>query len=146
MLSRKDVLVLNFVANMDQLAEIEASVPAVLAATEFNPGQRYAEFDPDLDTVTAYGLGALIANKMTTKTDLLAMLLILLKKFWFIPMMMIDWLFKRIGLNRKDTANEETSTPATPMATPTKTKVKEPVQTPTQTIMDLNKPNDTNKH
>ena len=41
-LGRKGVLVLNFVANMDQLAEIEASVPAVLAATEFNPGQRYA--------------------------------------------------------------------------------------------------------
>ncbi len=88
-LGRKGVLVLNFVANMDQLAEIEASVPAVLAATEFNPGQRYAEFDPDLDTVAAYGLGALVAGKVAAKTGLLALLLVLLKKFWFIPVILV---------------------------------------------------------
>jgi uncharacterized membrane-anchored protein len=144
-LGRKGVLVLNFVANMDQLAEIEANVPAVLAATEFNPGQRYAEFDPDLDTVAAYGLGALVAGKVAAKTGLLAMLLVLLKKFWFIPVVVIGWLFKRIGLSKKDAASEESSAPAAPVAAPAEAKVEEPVQAPAQTVMDLNKPDDADK-
>lgn len=137
-LGRKGVLVLNFVANMDQLAEIEASVPAVLAATEFNPGQRYAEFDPDLDTVAAYGLGALVAGKVAAKTGLLAMLLVLLKKFWFIPVVVGGWLFKRIGLRKKQDPAEAVSAPA---ATAADAKPQEPGQT----VMDLNKPDDADK-
>jgi uncharacterized membrane-anchored protein len=140
-LGRKGVLVLNFVANMDQLAEIEANVPAVLAATDFNPGQRYAEFDPDLDTVAAYGLGALVAGKVAAKTGLLAMLLILLKKFWFIPVVLFGWLFKRIGLRKKDEPSEAVSAPQAPVAT-AESKLEEPLHTPAQTVMDLNKPDD----
>lgn len=141
-LGRKGVLVLNFVANMDQLAEIEANVPAVLAATEFNPGQRYAEFDPDLDTVAAYGLGALVAGKVAAKTGLLAMLLVLLKKFWFIPVVVGGWLFKRIGLRKKETPSEEVSAP---VAAAAENKPEAPVQTPAQTVMDLNKSDDADK-
>ena len=139
-LGRKGVLVLNFVANMDQLAEIEASVPAVLAATEFNPGQRYAEFDPDLDTVAAYGLGALVAGKVAAKTGLLALLLVLLKKFWFIPVVLGGWLFKRIGMRKKQAPAEAASTPVAPVA---ETKPQEPA--PAQTVMDLNKTDDADK-
>jgi len=139
-LGRKGVLVLNFVANMDQLAEIEASVPAVLAATEFNPGQRYAEFDPDLDTVAAYGLGALVAGKVAAKTGLLALLLVLLKKFWFIPVVLVGWLFKRIGLRKKEAPAEAVSAPVTTAA---ETKPQEPA--PAQTVMDLNKTDDAEK-
>ncbi|MFG0583338.1 DUF2167 domain-containing protein [Pseudomonas sp. zjy_9] len=143
-LGRKGVLVLNFVANMDQLAEIEANVPAVLAATEFNPGQRYAEFNPDLDTVAAYGLGALVAGKVAAKTGLLAMLLVLLKKFWFIPVVLFGWLGKRLGLRKKDPApSVEESAPAAPAAA--ERKPEEPPQTPAQTVMDLNKPDDADK-
>ncbi len=141
-LGRKGVLVLNFVANMDQLAEIEASVPAVLAATEFNPGQRYAEFDPDLDTVAAYGLGALVAGKVAAKTGLLAMLLVLLKKFWFIPVVLIGWLFKRIGLRKKEAPGEAVSAP---VAAAAEAKPQESLTTPAQTVMDLNKPDDADK-
>ncbi|MDN5516372.1 MAG: DUF2167 domain-containing protein [Pseudomonas sp.] len=144
-LGRKGVLVLNFVANMDQLAEIEASVPAVLAATEFNPGQRYAEFDPDLDTVAAYGLGALVAGKVAAKTGLLALLLVLLKKFWFIPVVLGGWLFKRIGLRKKEAPVEEVSAPVAPVVAPAEAKPEEPVQTPAQTVMDLNKSDDADK-
>ncbi|MGP9822924.1 DUF2167 domain-containing protein [Ectopseudomonas khazarica] len=143
-LGRKGVLVLNFVANMDQLAEIEANVPAVLAATEFNPGQRYAEFNPDLDTVAAYGLGALVAGKLAAKTGLVAMLLVLLKKFWFIPVVLFGWLGKRLGLRKKDPSpSTEESAPAAPAAA--ERKPEEPLQTPAQTVMDLNKPDDADK-
>ena len=144
-LGRKGVLVLNFVANMDQLAEIEANVPAVLAATEFNPGQRYAEFNPDLDTVAAYGLGALVAGKVAAKTGLLAMLLVLLKKFWIVPVLLFGWLGKRLGLRKKQGPAEDASAPVAPVAEAAESKPEESVQTPAQTVMDLNKADDADK-
>ena len=60
-LGREGVLVLNLVATMPQLQEIEAAIPTVLAMTNFNPGYRYSDFDPGVDKVAAYGIGALIA-------------------------------------------------------------------------------------
>lgn len=136
-LGRKGVLVLNFVADMNQLAEIERNVPAVLAMTEFNPGERYAEFDPDLDTVAAYGLGALVAGKVAAKTGLLAMALILLKKFWIVPLLLIGWLGKRLGFRKKEAVVVEPQ-----MSEPvTEVKIEQP-QSPAQTVMDLNKQDD----
>ena len=41
---------------------IDANVDAVLALADFNQGSRYEDFDPDLDQVAAYGLGALVAR------------------------------------------------------------------------------------
>lgn len=95
-LGRKGVLVLNFVANMDQLPEIQENVPAVLAMTEFNDGSRYADFDPDIDQVAAYGIGALIAGKLAAKAGLFATALLLLKKFWLVPALLFGWLAKRL--------------------------------------------------
>jgi uncharacterized membrane-anchored protein len=95
-LGRKGVLVLNFIANMDQLPEIQANVPAVLAMTEFNGGSRYADFDPDIDQVAAYGIGALIAGKVAAKAGLFATAVLLLKKFWLVPVLLFGWLAKRL--------------------------------------------------
>ncbi|MDH1263222.1 DUF2167 domain-containing protein [Pseudomonas sp. GD03944] len=139
-LGRKGVLVLNFVANMDQLAEIEQNLPAVLAMTEFNAGQRYAEFDPDLDTVAAYGLGALVAGKVAAKTGLLALLLVLLKKFWIVPLLAIGWLGKRVL--RKKTPQTEAVQPQAAAPQPEPEPV---VQPPVRTVMDLGKPEDSDK-
>ena len=80
-LGRKGVLVLNFFAGMDQMDAVDANLASVLALAEFNRGSRYADFDPDIDTVAAYGIGALVAGKVAAKTGLLAGLLIFLKKF-----------------------------------------------------------------
>jgi uncharacterized membrane-anchored protein len=91
-LGRQGVLVLNFIASMDQLAEIERNLPDVLAMAEFNAGNRYLDFDPELDTVAAYGLGALIAGKAAAKIGLFPAALLLLKKFWFIPLALGGWL------------------------------------------------------
>ena len=95
-LGRKGVLILNFIANMDQLPEIQENVPAVLAMTEFNDGSRYADFDPDIDQVAAYGIGALIAGKLAAKAGLFATILLLLKKFWLVPVLLFGWLAKRL--------------------------------------------------
>jgi uncharacterized membrane-anchored protein len=83
-LGRKGVLVLNAVAGMSQLATVETGMKEVLAITDFNPGHRYAEFDPDVDKVAAYGIGALVAGKLAANAGLFAklgILLLALKKY-----------------------------------------------------------------
>lgn len=80
-LGRKGVLVLNFIAGMDQKAVIDSNIETVLALAEFDQGLRYEDFDPSMDQVAAYGIGALVAGKVLAKTGLLAAGLIFLKKF-----------------------------------------------------------------
>ncbi len=80
-LGRRGILTMTFIAAGSQLAEINASRESVLAMAEFNDGNRYLDFDPDIDEVAAYGLGALVAGKLAAKSGLLAAGLLLLKKF-----------------------------------------------------------------
>lgn len=93
-LGRKGVLVMNFIAGMNQLEEINASVEPVLAMAEFNPGFRYQDFNPEIDKVAAYGIGALVAGKVLAKTGLIAMLLLALKKLWIFIALGIYGFFK----------------------------------------------------
>ena len=52
---RRSVLVLNSVAGMSQLPEIERNTPAILSGVEFNSGNRYADFNPASgDKVASY--------------------------------------------------------------------------------------------
>ena len=81
MLGRKGVLVLNFIAGVDQLTTIESNLNNVLNIAEFDQGSTYADFNPDMDKVAAYGLGALITGKVLAKTGFLALALVFLKKF-----------------------------------------------------------------
>jgi uncharacterized membrane-anchored protein len=103
-LGRKGVLVLNFIAGMSELEEIKQNRNAVLQMTSFNPGYRYEEFDPQVDKVAAYGLGALVAGKVLAKTGFLAMALVLLKKFWIVIPFAFGGLLKLFG--RKKPAKE----------------------------------------
>ncbi|WP_199775522.1 DUF2167 domain-containing protein [Microbulbifer pacificus] len=101
-LGRKGVLVLNFIAGMPELEAIKQSREAVLSMASFNPGYRYEEFDPEIDKVAAYGLGALVTGKVLAKTGALAGLLLLFKKFWVaIPLAIgaLLKLFRRRGKN-----------------------------------------------
>jgi uncharacterized membrane-anchored protein len=83
-LGREGVLVLNFIANMSQLPEIEQSLSGVMAMPSFTAGNTYAEFDPKINKVAAYGIGGLVAGKVLAKTGLLAAAFIFLKKFGII--------------------------------------------------------------
>ena len=97
-LGRKGVLVLNLVATMPQVQEIETVIPTVLAMTNFNPGHRYTDFDPDVDEVAAYGIGALVAGKIAAKAGLFAklgVLLLALKKFWIFIVIGVGAFFAR---------------------------------------------------
>lgn len=77
-LGRKGVLELNAVAGMDQLAMIRGEMGGVIERVAFEQGHRYADFDPDMDEVAAYGVGALIAGKVAAKAGLFKGLIALL--------------------------------------------------------------------
>jgi len=95
-LGRKGVLVLNFIAGMSQREMVSSKLDTVLAMAEFNDGYRYEEFDPSIDKVAAYGLGALVAGKVIAKTGLIAAALLLLKKFGVFIVVGIAALFGKL--------------------------------------------------
>ena len=66
---------LQAVADASQLAAVAESSKLVLDKTDFAAGHRYADFDSNVDTVAAVGIGGLIAGKVLLKTGVLAALL-----------------------------------------------------------------------
>ena len=103
-LGRRGVLVLNAIAAIEQLGEIEQNAPQILAAVDFNPGERYADFSAQRgDKVASYGIGALVAGGIAAKLGLFKGLWIALlaaKKFIIIGVVAISgWIaktFKRV--------------------------------------------------
>lgn len=100
-LGRKGVLVLNFIAGMEQKPVIEANLDTVLALAEFDQGAKYSDFNPDIDEVAAYGIGALVAGKVLAKTGFLAILLVFLKKFGIIIVIAAGALLKALFSRKK---------------------------------------------
>jgi uncharacterized membrane-anchored protein len=80
-LGREGVLVLNAVAGMDQIAHIKGEMQTVTAFTEFNPGNRYADFDAKSDKVAEYGLATLVAGGVAAKLGFFGKLFALLLAF-----------------------------------------------------------------
>lgn len=103
-LGRKGVLVLNFIAAMDQQDIIESNLDAVLSMAEFNPGATYGDFNPDVDKVAAYGIGALVAGKVIAKTGLFALGLVFLKKFGIFILIGVGVLIKFFFSRKKKEA------------------------------------------
>ncbi len=103
-LGRRGVLVVNFIASMEQLPEVKAAAPAIMAMVDYNAGHRYADFVPGTDAMAAVGIGGLIAGKVLSKTGLLVLLMAFLKKGGFVLLFMpIAWIYNRLrGGNRAD--------------------------------------------
>lgn len=104
-LGRKGVLVLTAVAGVDQLAQIKPGMESIVAFTEFNEGHRYADFNPKVDKVAAYGIAGLIAGKVAAKAGLfkgLIAILIAAKKFLLLGLVAIGGLLKKIFGGRKE--------------------------------------------
>ncbi|MDX1518265.1 MAG: DUF2167 domain-containing protein [Woeseiaceae bacterium] len=95
-LGRRGILSMTFIAATNQLDEINAHRDEVLAMVAFNEGNRYSDFDPSIDKVAAYGLGALVAGKVAAKTGLLAGLILFLKKFGIFIVIGIAAFFRKI--------------------------------------------------
>jgi uncharacterized membrane-anchored protein len=78
LLGRKGVLNLNAVGSISQLAEVRGTIPEVIKSVTFSKGLQYADFNPDMDEVAAYGIGGLVAGKVLAKIGFFAVIL----KFW----------------------------------------------------------------
>lgn len=100
-LGRKGVLVLNFIAGIDQKELIDSNINTVLALAEFDQGSKYSDFNPDIDKVAAYGLGALIAGKVIAKSGFLVLALVFLKKFGVFILIGLAALFKGLFSKKK---------------------------------------------
>ncbi len=77
-LGRKGVFVLNAVASMPELEEVESNIDNVLTSVSFKEGHRYADFLPEVDEVAAWTVGGLVAGKVLAKAGFFAIIL----KFW----------------------------------------------------------------
>lgn len=74
-LGRKGVLSFNAIAPIGRLGDIEESMKQVMAFSDFNAGQRYADFDSNTDNLAAYGIGALVAGKLAAKVGFFKLIL-----------------------------------------------------------------------
>jgi uncharacterized membrane-anchored protein len=98
-LGRRGVLVLNAVARMSQLAEIEKATPEILTMVDFNEGHRYADYKPGTDKLATYGLAALVAGGIAAKTGLfkgLIVAILALKKFIIIGLVAVSAFIKKL--------------------------------------------------
>jgi uncharacterized membrane-anchored protein len=98
-LGRGGVLVLNAVAPMSSLSDIEEQVPALVKMADFDAGQRYADFNHSTDKVAAYGLAALVAGGIAAKAGLFKVLwvgLLAFKKFIIIGFIAAVSFLKRL--------------------------------------------------
>ncbi len=77
-LGRKGYLNLNAIGDISVLNTFNADRDNILHSVEFTPGNRYSDFNPDIDKVAAYGIGGLIAGKILAKAGFFALIL----KFW----------------------------------------------------------------
>jgi uncharacterized membrane-anchored protein len=104
-LGREGVFVMNYIAGMKQLPEIKLNLDPVLSLVSFNEGKKYSDFTPGMDTVAAVGIGGLIAGKIAAKAGLLALGLVFIKKFFFLVLVPVLWLGRKIkGLFSKGEA------------------------------------------
>jgi uncharacterized membrane-anchored protein len=77
-LGRKGMFMINAVASMPELNEVNASVDKVIESVEFKEGSKYSDFDPEVDNVAAWTIGGLVAGKILAKAGFFVLLL----KFW----------------------------------------------------------------
>src|SRR5690606_15524591 len=108
-LGRKGVLELNAVAGMSQLATVRGEMQRVLPLAEFKTGQSYADFNPDVDEVAAYGIGGLIAGKALAKVGFFAAalkILLAMKKFLVLGVVAIGGLVAKLLRGRRAGASE----------------------------------------
>lgn len=105
-LGRRGVLIMNFIAGMEQLPDIQRNLDTVLALAEFERGEAYSDFDPEIDEVAAYGVGALVAGKVLAKTGFIAIVIAFLKKFGVFIVIALGAFAKSLWGKRKAKATE----------------------------------------
>jgi uncharacterized membrane-anchored protein len=106
-LGRTGVLELNAVARMSDLPKIEQVSPKILSAVDFQPGNRYADFNESTDKVATYGIAALVAGGVAAKTGLLKALwigILAFKKLIVIAVIAIGAGIKKLVSRKNESA------------------------------------------
>jgi len=80
-LGRRGVLVLGAIAQMNSFDEIDKKTPEILSMVDFQAGNQYTDFDPKVDKIAEYGLGALVAGGVIAGAAKLGIFAILAKFF-----------------------------------------------------------------
>lgn len=120
MLGRRGVLVVNAIASMSQLQEVEAATPRLLAMVDFQDGHRYADFSEKTDKVATYGLAALVAGGIGAKAGFFKALwlgILAFKKFVIIGVIGLFAYLRKFFGDRKEAArlrSDETTFPTPP--------------------------------
>ncbi len=73
-LGRKGFITLNVIGDMSVLPDVQQNINPILTSTTFNAGNKYSDFNPDIDEVAAYGIGGLIAGKVLAKAGFFALI------------------------------------------------------------------------
>lgn len=106
MLGHTGVLELNAVARIVDLPAVEAVTPKILAAIDFQPGNRDADFKEETDKVATYGIAALVAGGVAAKAGLFKALwlgILAFKKFLIFGLIAAAGFIKKLS-PRKMTA------------------------------------------
>ncbi len=74
-LGRKGMLTMNAIAGVSQLDMVRADVDQVINMAEYTEGNKYSDFDSNIDEVAAWTVGGLVAGKILLKIGFFA-------KFW----------------------------------------------------------------
>jgi uncharacterized membrane-anchored protein len=74
-LGREGVLVMNFVAAMENLPDIEKAIPGVMRNVNFTDGNRYDQFNASTDKLAEYGIAALVAGVALKKVGFFAVII-----------------------------------------------------------------------
>ncbi len=80
-LGREGYFMLNLVTGLNELPQHKPAAQAMLAALDYKPGKRYADFDAKTDHVAEYGLAALVVGVAAKKLGLLALAGVFFAKF-----------------------------------------------------------------
>lgn len=103
-LGRRGVLNLQAVAGTEALPAIQDATSGIVDLVEYNPGHRYADFDPETDEKSDLSLaglvvGGAVAAKLAAKAGILAKLGLVFAKGWkliLIAVAAVGGLFKKL--------------------------------------------------
>lgn len=89
LLGRDGYVSMNLITDQNHVEALKPAARQLLAALDFNPGKRYADFNASTDKVAAYGLAALVGGVALKKLGLLATLGVFAAKFWKLGVLVV---------------------------------------------------------
>lgn len=113
-LGRKGIFMLNAVASMHELPEVEANIEKVIGSITYKEGHRYSDYLPDVDNVAAWTIGGLVAGKVLAKAGFFVVLL----KFWKVIALAVagagGWIWNKVKRRREEEVYTKVVAPEEP--------------------------------